>query len=164
MEANWPGGFLIEVTEYDEPVAQSALAGLTGGGAAALYTVTVAGQLPEREKCKNNTSRNNNCKILNRNPQNFPLEHRHNAGPATATARALVISSHSFLWARSFLQSSPWLRSEETSATAGVGVSLETILILGFQVDLCSLLPPTEFQVVFVTLKYKIEGIFLIKI
>ena len=50
MEANWQGGFSIEVTEYDEPVAQSALARLAGGGAAALYTVTVAGQLPEREK------------------------------------------------------------------------------------------------------------------
>ena len=40
-------GLIVKFTEYDEPVAQSGLAaGLTGGGAAALYAVTVARHLP----------------------------------------------------------------------------------------------------------------------
>lgn len=40
----------VKVTENDEPVAQPGLAGLTGGGTAALYTVTVARHCPERNR------------------------------------------------------------------------------------------------------------------
>ena len=38
----------VKVTENDEPVAQPGLSGLTDGGTAALYAVTVARHRPER--------------------------------------------------------------------------------------------------------------------